>query len=57
LQIAFYEITAPAYKEILQPETGRQKLQYDIVGNRDTRKLINDTLTVPFGIAVLFKRM
>lgn len=46
---AFYnEIISPEYEQILQPATYARELQYDIVGTSDTRKLITDTLKVPF---------
>lgn len=41
-------VISPEYHELLYPKTVNNELQFDIVGTRDTRKLIKDTLQVPF---------
>lgn len=41
-------VISPEYYELLHPRMVKNELQFDIVGTRDTRKLIKDTLQVPF---------
>jgi glutamyl endopeptidase len=42
------QVIAPEFRELLNPKVINNELQFDIVGTRDTRKLIRATLLVPF---------